>query len=51
MKAFNDIADFSAQEIGELLKLAARLDRQPEPEALNGKVLAGTMLLSNGVLR
>ena len=40
MKAFNDIADFSAQEIGELLKLAARLDRQPEPQALNGKVLA-----------
>jgi N-acetylornithine carbamoyltransferase len=40
MKAFNDIADFSAQEIGELLELAARLDRQPEPKALTGKVLA-----------
>ena len=29
MKAFNDIADFSTQEIGELLQLAARLDSQP----------------------
>ena len=40
MKAFNDIADFSTQEIGELLQLAARLDSQPEPQALTGKVLA-----------
>jgi N-acetylornithine carbamoyltransferase len=40
MKAFNDIADFSAEEIGELLELAARLDRHPEPQALTGKVLA-----------
>ena len=40
MKAFNDLADFSAEEISELLNLAQRLDNHPEPEALRGKVLA-----------
>ena len=40
MKAFNDIADFSAEEIHSLLELAARLDQSPEPNALRGKVLA-----------
>ena len=40
MKAFNDLADFSAEEIRTLLDLAGRLDRHPEPEALRGKVLA-----------
>jgi len=40
MKAFNDLADFSVDEIKELLELAGRLDRQPEPEALRGKVLS-----------
>lgn len=40
MKAFNDLADFSDDEIAALLALASRLDRQPEPHALNGKVLA-----------
>jgi N-acetylornithine carbamoyltransferase len=40
MKLFNDLADFSAGEIDDLLKLAARLDTQPEPRALAGKVLA-----------
>jgi len=40
MKAFNDLADFSVDEITELLELAGRLDRQPEPEALRGKVLS-----------
>lgn len=40
MKAFNDLADFSTEEIAELLELAGRLDRQPEPEALRGKVLS-----------
>lgn len=40
MKAFNDLADFSAEEIGALLELADRLDRSPEPTALRGKVLA-----------
>ncbi len=40
MKAFNDLADFSTEEIRELISLAGRLDRQPEPEALKGKVLS-----------
>jgi len=40
MKAFNDLADFTAEEIATLLELATRLDEKPEPEALRGKVLA-----------
>ncbi|MDX1507263.1 MAG: N-acetylornithine carbamoyltransferase [Woeseiaceae bacterium] len=40
MKAFNDLADFSDDEISALLALANRLDEQPEPEALRGKVLS-----------
>ncbi len=40
MKFFNDLADFSADQIAALLDLANRLDRQPEPEALRGKVLS-----------
>jgi N-acetylornithine carbamoyltransferase len=40
MKAFNDLADFSAEEIAALLELATRLDTNPEPEALRGKVLS-----------
>jgi N-acetylornithine carbamoyltransferase len=40
MKAFNDLADFSEDEIATLLTLASRLDRKPEPHALSGKVLA-----------
>jgi len=40
MKAFNDLADFSNEEIRALLKLANRLDVHPEPEALRGKVLS-----------
>ena len=40
MRAFNDLADFSADEISHLLNLAARLDAHPEPQALSGKVLA-----------
>lgn len=40
MHEFNDLADFSAAEIGSLLKLAERLDREPEPRALEGKVLS-----------
>jgi len=34
MKAFNDLADFSIEEIATLLELANRLDQHPEPEAL-----------------
>ena len=40
MKAFNDLADFSREEIAALLELSNRLDEKPEPEALNGKVLS-----------
>ncbi len=40
MKKFNDLADFSNDEIRALLELANRLDAHPEPQALNGKVLA-----------
>lgn len=40
MKQFNDLADFSVEELRALLKLAAKLEREPEPRALQGKVLA-----------
>lgn len=40
MKAFNDLADFSDEELEALLTLARRLDEQPEPAALRGKVLS-----------
>ncbi len=37
---FNDLADFSAEQIRELIALARRLEEQPEPRALEGKVLS-----------
>lgn len=40
MNAFNDLADFSNEEIASLIRLATHLDSNPEPEALRGKVLA-----------
>jgi N-acetylornithine carbamoyltransferase len=40
MKAFNDIADFSVEELQSLIGLATRLDKVPEPDALRGKVLS-----------
>ena len=40
MKAFNDLADFSNDEIHALLELANRLDKHPESSALSGKVLS-----------
>ena len=40
MKLFNDLADFSAPEVADLLQLAGRLDEKPEPRALQGKVLS-----------
>ncbi len=49
MKAFNDLADFSTDEIDDLLALAGRLDQHPEPEALKGKVLS--LLFLNPSLR
>jgi N-acetylornithine carbamoyltransferase len=40
MRRFNDLADFSREEIKDLIALAARLDARPEPRALEGKVLS-----------
>jgi len=40
MNFFNDLADFSSAEIRELIALARRLDENPEPRALAGKVLS-----------
>jgi N-acetylornithine carbamoyltransferase len=40
MKAFNDLADFSNEEVQALIELAGRLDSNPEPDALKGKVLS-----------
>lgn len=40
MNCFNDLADFSTVEIKELIALARRLDQNPEPRALHGKVLS-----------
>lgn len=40
MKTFNDLADFSNEEIAALLELSNRLDEKPEPKALSGKVLS-----------
>ncbi len=40
MKSFNDLADFSDEEIQAMLELAVRLDTHPEPDALRGKVLS-----------
>jgi ornithine carbamoyltransferase len=40
MRRFNDLADFSREEIKDLITLAERLDTKPEPRALEGKVLS-----------
>src|SRR5512134_2508905 len=40
MRRFNDLADFSRDEILDLIALASRLDAKPEPRALEGKVLS-----------
>jgi N-acetylornithine carbamoyltransferase len=49
MQRFNDLADFSFEEVTSLIELAARLDREPEPHAPDGKVLA--LLFLNPSLR
>jgi len=49
MLEFNDLADFPPEEIEALVALAGRLDRQPEPRALGGKVLS--LLFLNPSLR
>jgi N-acetylornithine carbamoyltransferase len=40
MKTFNDLAELGKEEISTLLELAGRLDKHPEPQALQGKVLS-----------
>mgnify|MGYP001829138410 CR=1 FL=1 len=40
MQQYYDIGDHSLEEIGQLLELAARLEKHPEPRALEGKVLS-----------
>jgi N-acetylornithine carbamoyltransferase len=49
VKGFLDLADFSPEEVADLLRLAVRLERHPEPEALKGKILA--LLFFNPSLR
>ena len=39
MKRFLDLADFSREEILDLVALARRLEQHPEPRALAGKIL------------
>jgi N-acetylornithine carbamoyltransferase len=40
MERFNDLADFTNEEIRNLVALAGRLDKSPEPRALEGKILS-----------
>ena len=40
MNEFHDLADLSAEQIKDLLTLAGRLQKNPEPRALEGKILA-----------
>ena len=49
IQRFDDLADFSPQQIAALLALAGRLEHRPEPEALKGKVLS--LLFLNPSLR
>ena len=49
MKHFLDLADLNAEQVGDLLSLATRLEAQPEPDALHGKVLG--LLFFNPSLR
>ena len=49
MKRFVDLAEFTREEVLALLELARRLERQPEPRALSGKLLG--LLFFNPSLR
>jgi N-acetylornithine carbamoyltransferase len=49
MRRFLDLYDFSREEILELLALARRLENEPEPRALAGKILG--LLFFNPSLR
>ena len=49
MKNFLDLADSSREQVVELLELAERLQKTPEPQALAGKILG--LLFFNPSLR
>lgn len=49
MKRFLDLGDFTREEVLSLLQLARRLEKQPEPRALVGKILG--LLFFNPSLR
>jgi N-acetylornithine carbamoyltransferase len=49
LKDFLHLSDLASEEVGDLLRLAARLERSPEPEALKGRILA--LLFFNPSLR
>ncbi len=49
MKRFLDLADFERDEVLSLLELARRLEKQPEPRALAGRILG--LLFFNPSLR
>jgi N-acetylornithine carbamoyltransferase len=49
MKRFVDLAELSREQVQDLVALATRLERQPEPQALAGKVLG--LLFMNPSLR
>ena len=49
IQRFDDLADFSTEQIAALLALAGRLESHPEPEALKGRVLS--LLFLNPSLR
>jgi len=49
MHNFLDLADFSREQVVELLTLAERLQKKPEPQALAGKILG--LLFFNPSLR
>jgi N-acetylornithine carbamoyltransferase len=40
MQHFNDLAELTPEQVHSLLELAGRLERHPEPRALEGKVLS-----------
>jgi N-acetylornithine carbamoyltransferase len=49
VKRFVDLAEFTREEVLALLEIARRLERQPEPRALSGKLLG--LLFFNPSLR
>jgi len=44
MNRFLDLADFSRDEVVDLIALARRLETHPEPQALAGRILAPYVL-------